>query len=412
MKKSSVVLAGALGGLLALAFVLALAAHAGVAQAAPEAAVAANITVTVKAGDNLGKYTRLYGVSGASLVAANSLPNPNLIFPGQVIVIPVAKSFTPSLTTPFYYIVVAGDTLTSVAKRFEIDGSLIANANGLTGDVLVLGKTVLIPAGPHTHIALPGETLKSIAALHGTTWDKLADFNPGITNPDVIFSGQPIFVPILYNAAPLALHGAAPLPPAPGPSSTPTATHTPGPGPAATKTSTPGPVPPSGGANFIKVIVRSGESFVTYVARYGVTGGRLRQANPQIADPNVIHPGDTVFVPVNVSFSPSRTTPFFYVVKAGDTTTSIGVKFEMAPTTLATANPGATFAVGSTIVVPAGPHLYTVKQGDTLNKIAVKYGTTTDFLLTGNQLPDPNAIFLGQLIFIPLQLDKAPLPFD
>ena len=409
MKNRSVVLAGAVGGALALALFLVLAAHAGVALAAPEAVVTANITVTVKSGDNLGKYTRIYGVSGSSLVAANNLPNPNLIFPGQVIIIPVAKSFTPSLTTPFYYVVVTGDTLNGLAKRFEMDPSIIANTNGLANGTVVLGSSLLIPAGPHSHVAVAGETLKSIAALHGTTWQTLAANNPGITNPDVIFSGQPIFVPILYNAAPLALHGAAPIPVAsntPGPSSTPGAAAT------ATKTAAPVVNPPAGGANWIKVTVRSGESFVTYVARYGVTGGRLRIANPQIADPNIIHPGDTVFVPVNVSFSPSRTTPFFYVVKAGDTAASIALKFEMSVITLAAGNPGANFAAGSTVLIPAGPHLYTVRQGDTLAKIATKYGTTVDFLLTGNQLPDPNAIFLGQLIFIPLQLDKQPLPYD
>jgi LysM repeat protein len=410
MKNRFVMLAGAVGGVLALALFAFLAAHAGVAQAAPEAAVTANITVTVKAGDNLGKYTRIYGVTGGSLVAANNLPNPNLIFPGQVIVIPVARSNTPSLTTPFYYVVVAGDTLNALGKRFEMDPSIIANTNGIANGTVVLGSTLLIPAGPHSHVAVAGETLKSIAALHGTTWETLAANNPGITNPDLIFSGQPIFVPILYNAAPLALHGATPIP---VPSNTPGGpTSTPVPGATPTKTAAPDVKPPAGGENWIKVSVRSGESFVTYVARYGVSGGRLRTANPQIADPNVIRPGDTVFVPVNVSFSPSRTTPFFYVVKAGDTAASIATKFELSSTTLATANPGATFAAGSTVLIPAGPHLYAVRQGDTLAKIATKYGTTVDFLLTGNQLPDPNAIFLGQLIFIPLQLDKAPLPYD
>lgn len=410
MKNRSMLFAGALGGVLALALFMLLAAQPGVAQAAPEAQGGPFITVTVKAGDNLGKYTRTYGVTGSALVAANQLPNPNLIFPGQVIVIPVVKSFTPSLTTPFYYVVVAGDTLTQLGKRFEMDPSIIAGANGITDGVVVLGRTLLIPAGPHSHVAVAGETLKSIAAQHGTTWQVLAANNPGISNPDVIFSGQPIFVPILYNAAPLALHGAAPIAtntPVPG-----APTSTPVPGATATKTATPAASPLPGTENWIRVTVRSGESFVTYVARYGVTAGRLRVANPQIADPNKIFPGDIVNVPVNVSFSPSRTTPFFYVVKAGDTSASIAAKFEMAVTTLATNNPGASFAAGSTVLIPAGPHLYTVRQGDTLAKIATKYGTTVDFLLTGNQLPDPNAIFLGQLIFIPLQLDKAPLPYD
>jgi spore germination protein len=193
----------------------------------------------------------------------------------------------------------------------------------------------------------------------------------------------------------------------PGPTATPVpgASLTPIP---ATPTATPIP----GSANWIKVTVHSGESLVTYVARYGVTGGLIRQANPQLLDPNLIFPGDIINIPVNVSFTPSRTTPFFYVVQAGDTSASIATKFEMAAETLTKANPGANFAVGSTILVPAGPHVYMARQGDTLAKIATKYGTTVDFLLTGNTLPDPNAIFLGQAIFIPLQHNKTPLPYD
>jgi LysM repeat protein len=185
----------------------------------------------------------------------------------------------------------------------------------------------------------------------------------------------------------------------------PGATNTPAPGPTAVPTV-------AGSENWIKVTVRSGESLVTYVARYGVSGGRIRQANPHLADPNLIFPGDVINIPLAMSFTPSRTTPFFYVVQAGDTAATIGTKFEMAADVLTAANPAGAFTAGATILVPAGPHLYRVREGDTLGRIATKYGTTADFLLTGNTLPDPNAIFLGQLIFIPTQFNKNPMPFD
>lgn len=398
MKNRSILLAGMLGGLFAALCILALASGAGVAQAAPSAQDGQLITVTVQSGDSLAKYTRIYGVSGASLVAANRLPNPNLIFPGQTITIPVVKSFTPSLTTPFYYVVQGGDTLNALGQRFEMDPSVIAAANRMSGNVLVAGHTILIPAGPHSHIAHAGETLRSIAALHVIPLQTLLTNNPGVTNPDLIFVGQPIFIPIQYNAAPVALHPDAP------PASTP-APGTPVP---ATPTATPIP----GSENWIKVTVRSGESLVTYVSRYGVSGGLIRQANPQLRDPNLIFPGDIINIPVAVSFTPSRTTPFFYVVQGGETAASIAAKFEMAADTLIKANPGAGFAAGSTILVPAGPHIYKARQGDTLASIAAKYGTTVDFLLTGNKLPNPNNIFLGQEIFIPLQLNKSPMPYD
>jgi len=234
----------------------------------------------------------------------------------------------------------------------------------------------------------------------------LIDNNPGVANPDLIFSGQPIFVPIQYGAAPVPITGA----PAPTPGAgTPTKTSTPGPTPTLGPTPT---VTPVGAGNFIHVIVYSGESFITYVARYGVDRRRLRLANENIADPNLIFPGQTIIVPVVVSQTPSRTTPFFYVVKSGDTSASIAAKFEMDNAVLVAGNPGATFAAGSTILVPAGPHLYTVRQGDTLAVIAGRYGTTVDFLLTGNKLPDPSAIFAGQLIFVPLQIDQIPVAFN
>jgi LysM repeat protein len=407
MKNRALVIAGAAGVALAFAFVLALAAWPGAALAAPDAQEGQFITVTVRSGDSLAKYARIYGVSGASLVASNQLPDPNLIRPGQIIVIPVARSSTPSLTTPFYYVVQAGDTLNALAARFEMDPSLIATTNGLQNDVIVLGSTLLIPAGPHSHVAVAGETLRIIAALHGTTVQVLANNNPGVPNPDLIFTGQPIFIPIQYNAQPIPLHGAST--PVPGATVTntpvPGATNTPQPGPSATPTT-------PGSENWIKVTVRSGESLVTYVGRYGVTGGRIRQANPHLADPNLIFPGDVINIPVAMSFTPSRTTPFFYQVKAGETAEAVALKFEMAASTLTAANPGVAFNAGATILVPAGPHLYHVRQGDTLGTIATKYGTTTDFLLTGNTLPNPNAIFLGQLIFIPTQYNKNPLPFD
>ena len=411
MKTRTVLLAAISGSLLALVWVAALALHAGVAYAAQPARAQTPkdggfITVTVKSGDNLSKYTYRFGVTPSALVAANHFNDPNLIFPGQVVVIPVVKSFTPSLTTPFYYIVQSGDQLNTLAHGFEMDPSVIAFANGLQNDAIFLGQELLVPAGPHSHIAVAGETLKSIAARYGILVKVLIDNNPGVTNPDLIFSGQPIFVPIIYGAQPVPLSGNPAPTPAPG---TPTSTSTAGPTPTTAPTPTATPI---GANNFIQVVVHSGESFVTYVARYGVSPHRLRNANQNIADPNLIFPGQTVVVPVIATQTPSRTTPFFYVVQSGDTSASISAKFEMDNAVLVAGNPGASFAAGSTILVPAGPHLYTVRQGDNIGLIAERYATTVDFLLTGNKLPDPGAIFPGQLIYIPLQIDQIPVPFN
>jgi LysM repeat protein len=398
MKIRKVMLAAGLGGLMVLAFVFTLAAAPGSAQAAP-AAQGNFITVTVKAGDSLSKYRRWYGVFGSALLAANKFDDPNLIFPGDVVVIPVPRSNTPSLTTPFYYVVQAGDDLFSIARRFEVDPAAIVEANHMQNNLVVLGSTILIPAGPHIHVALAGETLRSIAARYNAPVSLLISSNPGISNPDLIFVGQNIHIPIQYGALPVPITGV--VPPAP------TATRTSPPGPSAT----PGATATTAAGNNIQVTVFKGESFITYVNRYGVNRRRLRAANPKLVDPNVILPGQVLIVPVPISFTPSRTTPFFYVVKAGETTEAVAAKFEMSAATLTTANPGVTIAPGATILVPAGPHLYTVKAGDTLTSIAAKYGTTSDALVTANNLSS-TTIVPGQQIVVPVQLDRAPLPFN
>jgi LysM repeat protein len=336
MKIRNVVLAAGLGGLMLLALVFTLAAAPGTTQAAP-AADGSFITVTVKAGDSLSKYRRWYGVFGSALLASNKFKDPNLIFPGQVVTIPVVKSFTPSLTTPFYYVVQAVSVLTTS--------------------------------------------------------------NPGVSSPNAIFAGQNIFIPIIYGALPMPVTAVGTAVP------TPTSTTKPG------ASATPGPTATTAAGNFIQVTVHRGESFITYVSRYGVNRRRLRAANPKLADPNVIFPGQILIVPVPVSFSPSRTTPFFYVVQGGETAAGVAAKFEMTAATLTAANPDVGIVPGVTVLVPAGPHAYTVKAGDTLTGIAAKYGTTVDALVTANNLANAN-IVPGQVIQVPVQLDHAPLPFN
>ena len=382
------------------------------------------ITVVVQEGDSLALYARIYGTSGLAIMAANpKLTDGNKIYPGQVITIPVIKTFTPSLTTPFYYTVQAGDNIYAVARRFHMDASAIAFANGIQDNIVILGKTYIIPAGPHFHIVQKYETLFDIAPIYHTTAEKLQTFND-IPNPAVLYIGQYVWIPVVYDAQPVPF-SAVPVPP----TSTPTATlppaaaiataapttapgtATPVPTPTATLLPTATPDTRVIQGNYLHIVVREGENLVTYTYRYGVTGGALVAANSQLADPSKIYPGDVINIPVVASFTPSRTTPFFYVLQPGDNLLNLGAKFEMLPDVISHANPGASLAAGSTILIPAGPHIYTVKAGDELRYIAPKYGATVEFLLRGNDLPNPDKIYPGQLIFIPIQYGAAPLAF-
>ena len=387
-------------GSLGLAAMLGLswAAANGTAQAAQiEQATAVSgefITVTVKSGESLATYATRYGVTGSALLAVNELLDPDTIFPGQVIIIPIVKTFTPSLTTPFFYTVQPGDTLFSIGANFEIPFDVIAVANGLADTTVTVGKTILIPAGPHVHIVAKDENLETIALRYDLRLSFLQRANPGVTNPSQLFVGQRIHIPILYGAKPVPIPAGTPPP-------------------AATGTPTPTTAGAVVAGNFITVVVQEGDSLPVLVQRYGVSASAILNANPELRlNPSQMFPGDVIVIPIAATFTPSLSTPFFYTVAPGDTVLSIAAKFEMASDTLILANPKASFAAGSTILVPAGPHVYVVKEGDTVEIIASRYVVTTDTIIRAN--PAINTlgfIFVGQKIAIPTRIDAVPIPF-
>ena len=78
----------------------------------------------VHQGDTLGGVAQSFGVSLSALEAANPhITNPNLIFPGQVILIPVNPP------APGTYLVQSGDTLSGIAEKFGVSLSALEAAN-------------------------------------------------------------------------------------------------------------------------------------------------------------------------------------------------------------------------------------------------------------------------------------------
>ena len=99
--------------LLAALILLGLAAGPGVSYAMSAAGQAQDETITyvVKPGDMLRDIAARYGVSMGAIVRANGLTNPDVIYPGQKLVIPVpgtraapptvAATSTPEISSPF-----------------------------------------------------------------------------------------------------------------------------------------------------------------------------------------------------------------------------------------------------------------------------------------------------------------------
>ena len=119
--------------------------------AVPAFAAAAQ-THVVHPGDTLWSIARRYGVSVEVLTSTNRLANPDALQLGQRLTIPSGASrVTPSppavVGARLRHVVVAGDTLWSIARRYQISVQTIVEANRLTDpDALRLGQPLVIPA--------------------------------------------------------------------------------------------------------------------------------------------------------------------------------------------------------------------------------------------------------------------------
>lgn len=159
-------------------------------------------TYTVKAGDTLYSIAKKYNVTVAALAKANNITNYNLIRVGQVLVIPGTTAPTPPPATTVKYTVKAGDTLYSIASKYNTTVAAIASANKITNTSLIsVGQVLIIPVKqappPVTTVKYTvkaGDTLYSIARKYNVTVTALAKAN-NITNYNLIRVGQVLVIP-------------------------------------------------------------------------------------------------------------------------------------------------------------------------------------------------------------------------
>ena len=117
------------------------------------------IQYTIQSGDTLFDIALKYGVTIASIVTINQITNPDLIRPGQTILIPAPSDPPVPLPTrtPIQpgalagsgitsYTVESGDTLFDIALRFGVTIESIVNANNIADPEMIRpGQTLIIP---------------------------------------------------------------------------------------------------------------------------------------------------------------------------------------------------------------------------------------------------------------------------
>ncbi|MEZ4635904.1 MAG: LysM peptidoglycan-binding domain-containing protein [Caldilineaceae bacterium] len=232
----------------------------------------------VQPGDSLMSIALKFDVSTNEIVAANTLEDPDSVFVGQELIIPgrqVEVPATPVPPQPFEYVIQAGDTLFSIAQKFDVAAQEIIDANAIPDpDNLIQGRVLVIPGyqgaidartgedntanevtndvGAAVHTVRAGETLLEIARLYDVAMVDIASAN-GLANPDQIRPGQQLTIPGVTAAQVRA-------------------------------------------ANQTVHTVARGETLFSIAQRYGVTTDSILEAN-NMTNPNFITVGQELIIP-------------------------------------------------------------------------------------------------------------------
>ena len=152
---------------------------------------------TVKRGDSLWSIANKYNTTVAELVETNNLGS-NTLQIGQVLRIP-RKSTTPNENTTIY-VVKRGDSLWKIANDYGVTVDVLKELNNLTTNGLQIGQQLIVPAQasdtPANEIVYTvkkGDSLWTIAQQYNTTISALKTRNNLTSN--VLSIGQQLIIP-------------------------------------------------------------------------------------------------------------------------------------------------------------------------------------------------------------------------
>lgn len=171
----------------------------------------------------------------AASTASKRQPKPKGVLPSSAQTTSSASMAAAHEAAPVEYVVVEGDTVSSIADRFGLATPEILALNGLGWSSLIFpGQRLVLrpaaaapqpaPAPPAQaeiarYVVVQGDTMSGIAARHGIGLDALLSAN-GLGRTSLIFPGQSIVLPSVAApaSAPAPVPAAAPAPaPAPAP---------------------------------------------------------------------------------------------------------------------------------------------------------------------------------------------------
>lgn len=146
----------------------------------------------VKQGDNLWKIANEFNTSVNDIIDYNNLDT-TILKPGEQILIPnkLIKKNSDKIT----YIIKPGDSLWSIAKKYNISVNDLKNANNLTSNLVQIGQKLIVPETKNykTYIVKSGDSLFKIANENKVNVNDLIKLN-NLTS-SMLKIGQQLLLP-------------------------------------------------------------------------------------------------------------------------------------------------------------------------------------------------------------------------
>ena len=318
--------------------------------------------------------------NGESIII--SLGNPNNSFDNNFLLTninnianAITKGISHYFTKQNIYIVQRGDTLFSIATKFNITVDALKEANNLTSNALIVGKQLFIPNQSNitgedeeedmylNYKVVSGDSLYSIARKYETTVDILKDIN-NIQN-DTLSIGQIIKIP----------------------------------------TST-----TSSETNYNNYMVVKGDSLYSIANKFNTTVNEIKDLNNLTS--NTLSIGQILKIPNLEGANQQEENYSTYIVKAGDSLYKIATLYQTSVNAIKDLNnlTSNTLSIGQTLKIPVTNNqtttktyqTYTVVSGDSLYRIASRFNTNVQEIKNLNNLTTNN-LSIGQILKIPNQ---------
>ena len=225
----------------------------------------------VQKGDSLYSIAKKYNTSVSELVSLNKLSSTNLKI-GQILKVPTIEENNNSNISSNTYIVKKGDSLYSIAKEYNTTVDNIKKLNNLTSNLLSIGQILKIPStikeDTITYTVKSGDSLYSIARKYNTTVDNIKKLNNLTSN--LLSIGQVLKIP-------------------------------------------------NNEENYITYTVKSGDSLYSIARKYNTTVDNIKKLNNLTS--NLLSIGQVLKIPNN------EENYITYTVKSGDSLYSIARKY-------------------------------------------------------------------------------------